>query len=115
MLVPLQAAEGAVKAGAASGGGGALPGMIFNAKKKVSYTDGASGEERSVRAGRLECTMQVSLPTPSAGLLLWASLSYDFDIDLPVNTLGIPHSSLSVRSACFPRKLSHCVCRSLTW
>ena len=73
-----------MRAGVAAGGGAALPGMIFNAKKKVSYTDGASGEERSVRAGRLECTMQVSLPTPSAGLLLWASLSYDFDTCLSI-------------------------------
>lgn len=32
--------------------------MIFNAKKQVSWTD-AAGEQHSVRAGRLECTMQV--------------------------------------------------------
>ena len=52
-----QAAEGAVKAGVASGGGAALPGMIFNARKWLEYTC-ADGEKRRVRAGRLECTMQ---------------------------------------------------------
>lgn len=55
----MQAAEGAVKAGVKEGGGAALPGMIFNQSKKVCYTDAASGEGKSVYAGRLECTMQV--------------------------------------------------------
>lgn len=58
----LQAAEGAVRAGVRSGGGAALPGMIFNAGKKVTYTDALSGAERSVHAGRMECTMQVQAP-----------------------------------------------------
>ena len=53
----MQAAEGAVKAGVASGGGAALPGMIFNARKWLEYKC-AGGEKRRVRAGRLECTMQ---------------------------------------------------------
>ncbi|KAK9801940.1 hypothetical protein WJX73_008251 [Symbiochloris irregularis] len=58
LYVGLRAAALAVKAGIAAGGGAALPGMIFNGKKQVSYTDAASGEQHSVRAGRLECTMQ---------------------------------------------------------
>ena len=58
-MVLVQAAAGAVRAGIAAGGGAALPGMIFNGKKQVSYLDAASGEQHSVRAGRLECTMQV--------------------------------------------------------
>lgn len=53
-----QAAEAAVRAGVQSGGGAALPGMIFNQSKKVTYTDAVSGRERSVYAGRMECTMQ---------------------------------------------------------
>ena len=48
-----------MRAGVASGGGAAMPGMIFNMKKRISYTDAASGEQRSVHAGRMECTMQV--------------------------------------------------------
>ncbi len=52
--------EAAVKAGVKSGGGAALPGMIFNQGKKVAYTDVVSEEDKSVYAGRLECTMQVS-------------------------------------------------------
>ena len=48
-----------------SGGGAALPGMIFNQSKKVTYTDALTGHERSVYAGRMECTMQVCcLPQP---------------------------------------------------
>ena len=57
----LQAVEAAVKAGVKSGGGAALPGMIFNQGKKVTYMDAVSGEEKSTYAGRLECTMQVCL------------------------------------------------------
>ena len=48
-----------MRAGVCSGGGAALPGMIFNQGKHVAYTDAASGRERCVRAGRMECTMQV--------------------------------------------------------
>ena len=36
-----------------------LPGMIFNGRKRVAYTDALTGEQCSVLAGRLECTMQV--------------------------------------------------------
>lgn len=57
----LQAAEAAVRAGVQSGGGAALPGMIFNQSKKVTYTDALTGRERSVHAGRMECTMQVCM------------------------------------------------------
>ena len=49
-----------MKAGVKSGGGAALPGMIFNQGKEVTYTDVVSGADKSVYAGRLECTMQVS-------------------------------------------------------
>ncbi|CAL8466978.1 g6514 [Coccomyxa elongata] len=58
LYIGLQAVEAAVKAGVKSGGGAALPGMIFNQGKKVAYTDVVSGEDKSVYAGRLECTMQ---------------------------------------------------------
>ena len=61
----MQAAEAAVRAGVQSGGGAALPGMIFNQSKKVTYTDAVTGQERSVYAGRMECTMQV-FPTLAA-------------------------------------------------
>ncbi len=56
----MQAAEAAVRAGAAAGGGAALPGLIFNASKRVEEPDlsGAGGPPTSVPAGRLECTMQ---------------------------------------------------------
>ena len=60
----LQAAELAVRAGVKAGGGAALPGMILNTSKKTTYTDAWSGEEHSVPAGRMECTMQVGLPSP---------------------------------------------------
>lgn len=55
-----QAVEAAVRAGVAEGGGAALPGIIFNAKKKAKFLDPNTGEQRSVHAGRMECTMQVS-------------------------------------------------------
>ncbi|KAK9823989.1 hypothetical protein WJX72_006832 [[Myrmecia] bisecta] len=58
LYVGLKAAEGAVRAGVRDGGGAALPGMIFNLKKKVTYQDAVSGRERTVHAGRMECTMQ---------------------------------------------------------
>ena len=48
-----------MRAGVASGAGAAMPGMIFNMKKRVTYRDAATGEQRSVHAGRMECTMQV--------------------------------------------------------
>ena len=55
-----QAAELAVRAGVEAGGGAALPGMILNTSKKTTYTHAATGQEHSVPAGRMECTMQVS-------------------------------------------------------
>lgn len=41
-----------------SGGGAALPGMVFNTGKSVTFRDAATGESLTRRAGRLECTMQ---------------------------------------------------------
>lgn len=68
-LLQCQAVEAAVTAGVRSGeGGAALPGMIFNQSKKVTYRDAVSGEEKSVYAGRMECTMQVCLPKAPHGL-----------------------------------------------
>lgn len=58
---PVQAAELAVRAGVEAGGGAALPGMILNTSKTTTYTDAESGQEHSVPAGRMECTMQVRL------------------------------------------------------
>ena len=55
----VQEAEAAVKAGVAAGGGAALPGMIFNSKKTVSWTNHSTGKEHCEPAGRMECTMQV--------------------------------------------------------
>ena len=54
----LQAAEGAVRAGIAAGGGAALPAPVFNLKKRFDYRCAVTGERRSVVAGRMECTMQ---------------------------------------------------------
>ena len=48
-----------MKAGVAAGGGAALPGMIFNSKKTISWTDYSTGKEHCEPAGRMECTMQV--------------------------------------------------------
>ena len=56
-----------MRAGVQSGGGAALPGMIFNQSKKVTYTDAVTGQDRSVYAGRMECTMQVCLSNGAAG------------------------------------------------
>eukprot|EP00193_Tetraselmis_chui_P003611 CAMPEP_0177752566 /NCGR_PEP_ID=MMETSP0491_2-20121128/989_1 /TAXON_ID=63592 /ORGANISM="Tetraselmis chuii, Strain PLY429" /LENGTH=887 /DNA_ID=CAMNT_0019267781 /DNA_START=95 /DNA_END=2758 /DNA_ORIENTATION=+ len=58
LYVGLQQAMEQLRKGFVKGGGAVLPGMIFNLNKKVSYTDALTGAERSVRAGRLECTMQ---------------------------------------------------------
>ena len=59
MRLGTQAAEAAVRAGAAAGGGAALPGLIFNASKTVEEPDLArGGPPAQVAAGRLECTMQ---------------------------------------------------------
>lgn len=35
-----------------------MPGLIFNLKKKVAYTDPITGDKHEVKAGRMECTMQ---------------------------------------------------------
>lgn len=50
-----------MRAGVAAGGGAALPGMIFNAKKTVNWVDCTTGRDHSEPAGRMECTMQVEL------------------------------------------------------
>ena len=58
-----QAVEGVVRGGMAAGTTEAvLPGMILNLTKKVAAVDprraGSGAGQRSVAAGRLECTMQ---------------------------------------------------------
>jgi len=58
LYVGLQQTVEQLRKGFVKGGGAVLPGMIFNLNKKVSYTDALTGAERSVHAGRLECTMQ---------------------------------------------------------
>ncbi|KAL4426976.1 hypothetical protein ABPG77_009537 [Micractinium sp. CCAP 211/92] len=60
LYVGLPAVERAVRASMAAGTTEAvLPGMILNLGKRVSWADPlAGGAERSVAAGRLECTMQ---------------------------------------------------------
>lgn len=57
----VQAAEAAVRAGAEGDGGAALPGLIFNGSKCVEEPDLNGGPATLVPAGRLECTMQVSM------------------------------------------------------
>ena len=47
-----------MRAGVASGGGAALPGLLFNGNKEVEVRDARTGVLSRVRAGRLECTMQ---------------------------------------------------------
>lgn len=55
LYVDLSAVQGALRAVPES----ALPGMIFNRKKKVSFRDAADGgRQKSVKAGRIESTMQ---------------------------------------------------------
>ncbi|KAF8056255.1 UGP3 [Scenedesmus sp. PABB004] len=54
----LSAVRGAVADAIAAGGDSVLPGLIFNLKKKVKFFDPFLQEEREVRAGRMECTMQ---------------------------------------------------------
>ena len=52
-----------------------LPGMIFNGRKRVAFTDALTGQQHSVLAGRLECTMQArlrSVPAPLLSALPWA-------------------------------------------
>eukprot|EP00955_Chlamydomonas_euryale_P045004 353034-Chlamydomonas_euryale.AAC.1 len=59
LYVGLPAASGIVDDAVRSGSSERLmPGLIFNLKKKVAYTDPRSGAQRSVQAGRMECTMQ---------------------------------------------------------
>ena len=64
----VQAAEWAVKAGVASGGGAALPGLMMNLNK--SYKDQTDGQERDVTGGRLECSMQVGFHLTAASLYM---------------------------------------------
>ena len=55
----LDPASEAVRRGCgAPDGGAALPGMIFNLNKQISYTPALQAATRSVQAGRMECTMQ---------------------------------------------------------
>eukprot|EP01026_Neomeris_dumetosa_P024099 TRINITY_DN2017_c1_g1_i1.p1 TRINITY_DN2017_c1_g1~~TRINITY_DN2017_c1_g1_i1.p1 ORF type:complete len:606 (-),score=95.75 TRINITY_DN2017_c1_g1_i1:304-2121(-) len=58
LYVDLNAAKDAVEKGIKIGGGAALPGMIFNMKKKMRYQNAFTGDEEEVVAGRMECTMQ---------------------------------------------------------
>ncbi|KAF6262593.1 nucleotide-diphospho-sugar transferase [Scenedesmus sp. NREL 46B-D3] len=58
LYVGLAAARAAVEAAVAAGGGEVMPGLIFNLKKKVKFFDPFIQDEREVRAGRMECTMQ---------------------------------------------------------
>ena len=80
-----------MRAGVAAGGGAALPGMLFNAKKPVTYTDAITGKDCSVPAGRLECTMQV--PACLAAMSLPAA-RYVYGRSLPFSCmLCIGHTS----------------------
>ena len=65
-----QAVERAVRASMEAGSTDAvLPGMILNLGKAVSHRDPLrGGAERSLAAGRLECTMQVSGGRRTSGL-----------------------------------------------
>jgi hypothetical protein len=59
LYVGLAEVERAVREGVAEGSTGAvLPGMILNTKKEACFRDAATGVQRRVPAGRLECTMQ---------------------------------------------------------
>eukprot|EP00884_Botryococcus_braunii_P021126 jgi/Botrbrau1/7698/Bobra.0159s0135.1 len=58
LYISLKDAELAVKAGVKAGGGAALPGMVFNTKKLVTYRDAITHQEHELHAGRMECTMQ---------------------------------------------------------
>lgn len=104
-----------------SGGGAALPGMIFNQSKKVTYTDAVTGKERSVYAGRMECTMQVLLHLVlfllllqkeaafCIGLLVCADLCLQVDrnsIILVIDRASI-HPSYISRDCVFPAVLLH--------
>lgn len=59
LYVNLQRIRSAVEEGMRAGGGAVLPGLLFNTSKTVTYADAADGgQEKSIQAGRLECTMQ---------------------------------------------------------
>ncbi|GMH42585.1 hypothetical protein BSKO_10504 [Bryopsis sp. KO-2023] len=58
LYVGLPAAREAVEAGTRQGGGAALPGLIFNMKKKVKYFDAVERVVREEHGGRMECMMQ---------------------------------------------------------
>ena len=83
-----------MRAGVASGGGAAMPGMIFNMKKRISYTDAASGEQRSVHAGRMECTMQVG---GAASALMLLRLYFDSTCRLVCHQAAPEGEAQSVR------------------
>lgn len=77
LYVGLKQTAAQIRKGFVKGGGAVLPGMIFNLNKKVTYTDAVTGLERSIRAGRMECTMQVSGWASAPGItpeaLTWLS------------------------------------------
>lgn len=58
LYVGLAAVRAAVEAAMRAGGRNLMPGLIFNLKKKVRYTDPVTRVEREVTAGRMESTMQ---------------------------------------------------------
>ena len=62
LYVNLETVEKLVSGRRGGGGDGddddALPGFIMNLNKNVTYTEFPTGNEVSVKAGRLECTMQ---------------------------------------------------------
>lgn len=58
-----------MRAGVASGGGAALPGLIFNGKKTVSWVDASTGQACCEPAGRMECTMQVPISSTSPAIV----------------------------------------------
>lgn len=58
LYVGLLAVQTAVQKGTREGGGAALPGLIFNMKKKVKYLDSQKGIVMEEHGGRMECMMQ---------------------------------------------------------
>lgn len=58
LYIGLLAAQIAVQKGTQEGGGAALPGLIFNMKKKVKYLDAQKGVVMEEHGGRMECMMQ---------------------------------------------------------
>lgn len=58
LYIGLEEALRAVEKGAREGGGAALPGLIFNMRKKVKFPDLKAGRMREEHGGRMECMMQ---------------------------------------------------------